>query len=228
MRESFLGLVLDLLGLHGLRWQHWDGLARNIFFLMGRKDFCLCEWHFCTPQDDTFMMSGWGWVGERIWFALTCSNCLWTRALFVKLLFHFVVESTLRAACSEIRPVCQVNAEETGKQAVFNVLWHTEDKTLEKDRDSIVCWTEHEDQEVWVPVADGALIMWPWSHAALRLLLILEVSCARPVTPRKTFTCMITVIKRSKVGKNYNGLFKIKDTYRKPGRKKVWESYLCS
>lgn len=220
MRESFLGLVLDLLGLHGLRWRHWDGLARTISFMMGRKDLCLCEWHFCAPPDDTFMMLGWGWVGERIWSTLTCSRCLWTGTPFVELLFHFAVESTLRVACSEILLVCQVNAEETGKQAVFSVLWHTEDKILEKDKDSIVCWTEHEDQEVWVPVVDGALIMWPWYHAALRSLLILEASCARPVIPRKTFTCTITVIKESNIGKNYNGLFKIKDTYRNYDRKK--------
>lgn len=54
----------------------------------------------------------------------------------------------------------------------------------------------------------------------MRPLLILEASCTRPVTPRKTFTCMITVIKESNMGKDYNGLFKIKDMARKPGRKK--------
>lgn len=34
----------------------------------------------------------------------------------------FLAESTLRAACSEIYPVCQVSTEETGKQVGFDVI----------------------------------------------------------------------------------------------------------
>lgn len=42
----------------------------------------------------------------------------------------------------------------------------------------------------------------------------------RPVTPRKNFISTIAITKESNVEKNCNGLFKIKDASRKPGKEK--------
>lgn len=220
-----LGLVLEFLSLYGLKNDTTEVVcARSIPFLMGRhgqERLCFCERHFYALQDDVFMMPG-AWSGLRRASGPLAITAEELEHLFAQLLFHFSAENILRAACSEMYPVCQVNTEETGKQVVFNVLWYTEDKTIRKGQ------------------RQYGLLYWKWGSGSLspsgrwitnymtlvphcfEALPILDAFCARPVTSRKNFICTIAITKK----KNCNGLFKIKDAGRKPGRKRAWESHL--
>ena len=62
--------------------------------------------------------------------------------------FFFLAEITLRAACSEICPLCQVSTEEKGKQVGFDVICDTEDKIIRGGQRQYGLLDGSEDQEV--------------------------------------------------------------------------------
>ena len=97
----------------------------------------------------------------------------------------------------------------------------TEDKTIRGGQRQYGLLDGREDQEVWVPVTDGSLIIRSCHHTALRPFQLWMHLCARPVTSRKSFICTTAITRE----KNCNGFFKIKDAGRKFNSKREWESH---